>query len=130
MFDVALPVRAVVLGVGLLAAACASAQTATIICGGNKSKKEFEGMYSDMKNHALTLLYISGNATYLSNVETRIEDASGQVVAQNPTCGPLGQVDVNAAGNYKITVRYNGKAQTREVALKPKGGERVMFTWE
>lgn len=128
MFNIA--VRAVVLGVWALAAAGASAQTATVACGG-ESQNEFTRMMGDEKNHALLLLYVSRDAAYLSDVETRIENvATGKAVAQAPNCGPLGLVDVSAPGNYRITALRDGKPQSREVALEPKGGKRLMFMWE
>jgi hypothetical protein len=129
MFNLVFSVRAAVLGLGLLTTACVSAQTATIACGG-ETQNEFTRIMEDKKNHSLLVLYVSRDASYLSDVETFIQDEIGEVVAQAPACGPLGQVDVSAAGLYRISARHRGKEQSHEALLEPKGGGRVIFMWE
>ncbi|MDR2164283.1 MAG: hypothetical protein LBO79_01335 [Zoogloeaceae bacterium] len=117
--------RAVLFVCVLLAGASVAAQTVTLTCGGN-SQDEFARIMGDGEKHALLILFVSKNMDYLSGVQTRVENAAGNTLAER-ACGPLGQMDVSAPGRYKITVHYNGAKKTREVELQRTGNTRLLF---
>ncbi len=100
----------------------------TLTCGGIGSD-ESSRMLGEVKQHALTLLFVSDDGHYMSDVETRIEAVKGGQSAEQ-ACGPIGQVDVTKAGNYKIVTRFGDQTQNKTMALKPTGGKRLTFRFK
>jgi hypothetical protein len=45
-------------------------------------------------------------------------------------CGPIGQVDVPAAGRYTVKARFAGQEKSRTLHLKPGGGQRLVWRWK
>jgi hypothetical protein len=110
------------------AAAPVAAPQVRLTCGGIGSD-ESSAMLADSGNHALTLIFVSADGHYTSDVQTRIETIKGALVAEN-SCGPIGQLDVTTMGSYKIKVTAEGVTQEKTVSLAPKGGKRIYLRWK
>ncbi|WP_303785759.1 hypothetical protein [Azovibrio restrictus] len=121
------------LGLLCLAPLPALAQTAadspvTLQCGGIGSD-ESSAMLAESKQQSLTLLYVSSDGHYMSDVQTRIESVKGEHVAEQ-NCGPIGQVNVAAPGRYKLKASFGDQKQEKTLTLKPRGGQRLVLRWK
>lgn len=118
------------LGLAPLPALAQSAADAPISlrCGGIGSD-ESSAMLAESKAHALTLLYVSRDGHYMSDVHTRIASLDGEHAAEQ-SCGPIGQVHVAAPGRYKLTARFGSQQQDKTLTLKPRGGQRLVLRWQ
>lgn len=100
----------------------------TLHCGGIGSD-ESSAMLAESKQQSLTLLYVSSDGHYMSDVQTRIESVKGEHAAEQ-SCGPIGQVNVAAPGRYKVLARFGTQKQEMTLNLKPKGGQRLVLRWK
>ena len=98
-------------------------------CGGIGSD-ESARLLGETPQHSLTLLFVSQDGHYLSDVATRVSHPLLDVQAEAASCGPVGQVDTTRAGRYRLEARYGGKTQELWVDLKPKGGRRLILRWK
>ncbi|MDR1648357.1 MAG: hypothetical protein LBR88_10085 [Zoogloeaceae bacterium] len=115
-------------GTILLTSGSVAAQTVRLVCGG-ENQNSFTRMMAEEKAHTLLILYVSKDARYLSGVETQIINA-GKPLMEEKKCGPLGHLDVAAAGTYELKARYQGVEQRRTLELAPQSSSRVMFMWD
>lgn len=100
----------------------------TLHCGGIGSD-ESSAMLAESKQQSLTLLYVSSDGHYMSDVQTRIESVKGEHSAEQ-SCGPIGQVNVAAPGRYKVKASFGEQKQEKTLNLKPKGGQRLVLRWK
>ena len=100
----------------------------TLHCGGIGSD-ESSAMLAESKQQSLTLLYVSSDGHYMSDVQTRIESVKGEHSAEQ-ACGPIGQVNVAAPGRYKVKASFGDQKQEKTLNLKPKGGQRLVLRWK
>jgi hypothetical protein len=129
----------------LLAAAPAQAQQQAAPTGGGPAATAVEGgelrlacggigldeslrMRVEGGLHALLILFVSVDGSYLADVATRIDDPLGDRRVE-ASCGPIGRIDVPVAGRYRITATYGGITQERWMDLKPGGGARMQLRW-
>ncbi|MDE2584859.1 MAG: hypothetical protein KGN39_05620 [Betaproteobacteria bacterium] len=99
-----------------------------LVCGGIGSD-ESARLLAESPKHALTIIFAATDGGYLSDVQTEVSGPKG-AMAKNPSCGPIGQVDVPRAGHYKIKVCYAGQEQEKSLSLKPGGGGRLVLRWK
>lgn len=100
----------------------------SLTCGGIGSD-ESSRMLSESKQQSLTILYVSHDGHYMSDVQTRIETIKGEALAEQ-ACGPIGQVNVAAKGRYKVVASFAGQKQEKTLSLKPGGGQRLVLRWK
>lgn len=101
---------------------------AQLVCGGIGSD-ESSRMLAETKHHALTILYVSNDGHYMSDVQTRIETTKGELLAEQ-SCGPIAQVDVPKKGSYKVKTSYGKQTQEKTLSLRPTGGTRLTLHWK
>lgn len=99
-----------------------------LVCGGI-GEDESSRMLAEARRHALTIIFAANDGAYLTNIQTEVTGPHG-TTANESTCGPIGQVDVTKAGNYKIKATYAGKTQEKSLGLKPAGGGRLVLRWQ
>jgi len=97
-------------------------------CGGIGSD-ESAAMLAEGKQQSLTLLFVTHDGHYISDVHTRIESIKGEPLAEQ-ACGPIGLVQVTAPGRYKIKASLGGQQQEKTLTLKPSGGARLVLRWQ
>lgn len=95
-------------------------------CGGITIDES--GQMRAQSGHALQLLFADMNGAWLTDVATRIEDASGKVLAE-ASCGPVGLVDVTTPGRYRVVGVSAGVERETWVDLKPGGNARAVLRW-
>lgn len=96
-------------------------------CGGI-GKDESERLLAEAGMHALMILFVAADGSYLTDIETYI-DAPLNGLRTEARCGPVGLVDVPSSGRYRVSARYNGNTQERWVVLKPRGAARMELRW-
>jgi hypothetical protein len=99
-----------------------------IECGGIGSD-EAQRMRAEAGRHALMILFVAEDGSFLSEVGTRIDDPLADLRVE-ASCGPIGLVDVPAEGNYRITATYRGETREQWLALKPGGGATLSLRWK
>src|SRR5690606_26303812 len=75
-------------------------------CGGI-GLEESQRMRAEGRMHALMILFLAVDGSYLGEVDVRVDDPLGDQRVQ-ASCGPIGLVDVPAAGRYRITATHAG----------------------
>ncbi len=106
----------------------AEASGVSLTCGGIGSD-ESSRMLSESKQQSLTILYVSHDGHYMSDVQTRIETPKGEALAEQ-ACGPIGQVNVPAKSRYKVVASFADQKQEKTLSLKPGGGQRLVLRWK
>ncbi len=101
--------------------------TLRLECGGI-GVDESQRMRAEAGLHALLILFAAADGSYLADVATRIDDPLGDQRVE-AACGPVGLVDVPAAGRYRISATYGGVTQEQWIDLKPGGGARISLRW-
>lgn len=101
---------------------------AVLTCGGIGSD-ESSAMLAESKRQSLTLLYVSHDGHYMSDVQTRIETLKGEVLAEQ-ACGPIGQINVPAKGRYRIKTSFADQKHERTLTLRPGAGQRQVLRWK
>ncbi|HRP25038.1 hypothetical protein [Thauera sp.] len=96
-------------------------------CGGIGLEAS-QRMRAEVAMHALTLLFSSEDGAYLTDVQTRVDNPLGNQSVE-VSCGPIAQIDVSEAGNYRITATYEGVRQEHWVELVPGGGASLSLRW-
>ena len=106
----------------------AAGDALAIECGGIGSD-EAQRMRAEAGRHALMILFIAEDGSFLSEVGTRIDDPLADLRVE-ASCGPVGLVDVPVEGNYRITATYRGETREQWLALKPGGGATLSLRWK
>ncbi|MBS6359598.1 carboxypeptidase regulatory-like domain-containing protein [Burkholderia sp.] len=76
----------------------------------------------------LALRFTGAGGEFLADVHVRIVDAKGAEVLKTDTRGPYMLVKL-MPGRYTVQASYQGKDQTRAVAVPAKGGAKAAFVW-
>lgn len=133
MKEMTLP--ALLLAAGMALAGPLAAQPAVVVeagglrlaCGGI-GVDESRRMRAEAGLHALTIVFATVEGGYLADVAVRLDDPLGDQRVE-ASCGPVGVVDVAAAGRYRLTARYGGITQEHWLELAPGGGARLALRW-
>ena len=80
-------------------------------------------------NFNLKFLFTLLEGDYIADVAVKIADASGKVLLEQTTDGPI-LMALLPAGNYVATLTYEGVAQTRKLALREKGLRTEQVRWK
>lgn len=117
-----------------LGPAPAAAQTAGLAppmlrleCGG-VGLEESQRMRAEGRMHALMILFLAVDGSYLAGIDVRVDDPLGDQRVQ-ASCGPIGLVDVPAAGRYRITATHGGDTREEWLELTPGGGASLTLRW-
>ena len=110
-----------------LSATAAAADAIRLSCGGI-GVDESAPLRAGAPRHALTILFTTTDGAYLAGVQTRIDDPLNDLAAE-AECGPVGQVDVDKAGRYRVSADFGGEKRSQWFDLKPGGGARTVMRW-
>ena len=110
-----------------LALACGMAQAQTFRCGGIGTAEQ-DQFKAEAAQHDALLTFALSTGAYVGDVDVRITDKAGKVVVQGRCGGPLMLVDLPAKGTYQVNATYEGKAQSKSLAVNAKPA-RASFTW-
>ena len=124
--SVILSAVALTLACGLAPAQSASSRAA-FRCGGIAKDEQQQFKAEASRHHALLTFAASGGA-YLSDIDFSIADSKGRAVLEGRCGGPLMLLDLPARGTYKVTATYEGKTQSKTVAVGTKP-TRSTFVW-
>lgn len=115
----------------LLASSPAVAQTPEIVlvCGGIGIEESLP-MRQAQAAHALTVLFATADGGYVTDVRTRIDTPLSNAMAIHERCGPVAQIDVARAGEYRIRAELDGVPREQVVELEPQGGQRIVLRWD
>ncbi|WP_066128684.1 hypothetical protein, partial [Bordetella ansorpii] len=72
---------------------------------------------------------LSDGGAYVSDVEVRVKNGSGQEVLSAKSDGPIFYAKL-PEGTYDLTVTYAGKPQSKKITLDGKGGTAQGFYWK
>jgi hypothetical protein len=110
-----------------LAQAQPAASQAGFRCGGIGEAEQQQFKDEAAKHDALITFAVSTGA-YVGDVDVRITDGSGKVVVEGHCGGPLMLVDLPGRGSYRVSASFEGKAQSKSLAVGTKPA-RAVFTW-
>lgn len=116
------------LSLGLGLSANAQEPAVVLTCGG-VGLEESVPMRQAQSTHALVIVFSTDQGGYVSGVRTRIEPKGSQAVAQHEQCGPIAQVDVAKAGEYRVQAELDGVTREQTVRLSPRGGAHMVLRW-
>lgn len=116
--------RRFLMGLALVASS-SQASAASLTCGGFGSD-ESSRMLAAQAEHSATLIFSARAGNYVSGVQTRVLDAQGNEVAA-ASCGPIGHLDVDARGRYRVEAEYQGERLEQSLELSPRSGGRTVF---
>lgn len=84
-----------------------------------------------MQHYPLTLEFAgrgqSGNV-YLANIPVEISDMHGHAVLKTTAAGPFLLASL-PGGQYRVTARYSGKDESRDVRISPSAHIHELFLW-
>jgi len=97
---------------------------------GGIGKDEQMAMHELAKRFALHIAFSERkDGEFLADVPIVITRPNGEPVFKLAKAGPL--LDVHLPdGTYRVTARFAGRAQTREVVLDGKEGKTLYFNWK
>jgi hypothetical protein len=110
-----------------LALTCGFAQAQTFRCGGI-GQAEQDQFKAEAAQHDALLTFALSTGAYVSDVDVRITDKAGKAVVEGRCAGPLMLVDLPAKGTYQVSATYEGKVQSKSLAVATKPA-RASFTW-
>ena len=105
----------------------AAADGISLVCGGI-GVEESTQLRADTGKHALTILFTTTDSAYLAGVQTRVDDPLNDLSAASE-CGPVGHVDVQKAGRYRVSTEFGGEKRSEWFDLKPGGGAHTTMRW-
>jgi hypothetical protein len=111
--------------VGLSLIAAAGAMAAELIAKGTQvpvisggiGQESLARLKAREKEFNLKLVFALAEGNYLADVGVTVSDASGKVVVDHVTDGPVLLARL-PAGTYTVIARYEGRVQTRKVTLR------------
>jgi hypothetical protein len=80
------------------------------------------------RDHNLKLVFALSSREYVSDVEVNVADSRGKSVATATSEGPWMFVKL-PPGAYTVKATFNGKSQTKKVAVGKSGQKTVNFLW-
>ena len=104
--------------------------TATTYLNGGIGKPEADAMRRMAKEFPLRLTFSERkDGEFIADVPVVITDARGNPVFELPKAGPLLYVML-PNGKYKVSARFKGLTESREVTLAGKEGKDLSFHWK
>ena len=141
LLRIAAPRQASVIGVALLAlsallAPSASAKSDEVIqmpsgivyVTGGVGSEAMDLLKSMEKDFNLKLVLANASGAYLSDVKVTIFDASGQVVLDATSEGPVLMAKL-PAGGYRVDATFGGHPESRKIMVAAKTLSTVDFRW-
>ena len=96
---------------------------------GGVGEDEAQYMRRTAKDWPLRLTFSeSKDNEFVANVGLLVTDLRGTPYLQLSGAGPMTYARL-PAGKYRVTARFNGKSETREVTIDGKAGQDVNFHW-
>lgn len=99
----------------------------TYVTGG-VSSEAVDLLKSMEKDFDLKLVFASASGAYLSDVKVTIADASGHVVLDVTSEGPVLMAKV-PAGNYRVDANFSGHPESRQITVTANKLVTVDFRW-
>lgn len=102
----------------------------TMYLNGGIGKDEAQYMQKIAKDFPLRMIFSERKDNeFVADVDVLITDAKGSPYLQLSHAGPMTYAML-PAGKYRVTARFNGKVETRDVTLDGKSGRDVYFHWK
>lgn len=106
-----------------------NARTTTFMNGGVGTEDEGY-MRKIAKDWPLRMIFSERKDNeFVADVQLMVTDARGAPVLALPSAGPMTYAKL-PAGKYRITARFQGKNEARDVTLDGKEGKDVYFHWK
>lgn len=80
------------------------------------------------RGHALQLLFTDMDGAWLADVDVRIRNAAGSVLAET-RCGPVAVIYVTESGSYRVSAVSAGVPRESEFKLSPGAEVRSVMRW-
>ena len=104
-------------------------ERATTYLNGGVGEDEAQYMRKTAKDWSLRLTFSeSTDNEFVANVGLLVTDLRGTPYLQLSGAGPMTYARL-PAGKYRVTARFKGQSETREVTLDGKSGRDVNFHW-
>ena len=104
-------------------------ERATTYLNGGVGEDEAQYMRKTAKDWSLRLTFSeSKDNEFVANVGLLVTDLRGTPYLQLSGAGPMTYARL-PAGKYRVTARFKGQSETREVTLDGKSGRDVNFHW-
>ena len=101
----------------------------TTYLNGGVGEAETQYMRGAAKDWPLRLTFSeSKDGEFVANVGLLVTDLGGKPYLQLSGAGPMTYARL-PAGKYRVTARFKGQSETREVTLDGKAGRDVHFHW-
>ena len=105
-------------------------ERATTYLNGGVGEDEAQYMRKTAKEWPLRLTFSEASDNdFVANVGLLVTDLHGTPYLQVSGAGPMTYARL-PAGKYRVTARFKGQSETREVSLDGKGGRDVAFHWK
>jgi opacity protein-like surface antigen len=105
-------------------------ERATMYLNGGIGQDEEDYMRRIAKDWPLRMLFSERKDNeFAANVRLLITDARGTPYLQLNGAGPMTYAML-PAGKYRITARFKGQSETRDVTIDGKNGREVVFHWK
>lgn len=105
----------------------ALAQGGSFRCGG-VGQGEQDRFKAEAPQHDALLTFAVSTGAYLADVDVRVTDSKGAVVAEGKCGGPLMLLDLPGKGSYTVAATAQGKTQSKTLAIGQRPA-RAVFTW-
>ena len=103
---------------------------ATMYLNGGIGTDEQQYMRKVARDWSLRMIFSENkNNEFVADVDVLIANASGTQYLLLSNAGPMTYVML-PTGKYRITARFRGMSETREVMLNDKSGRDVSFHWK
>lgn len=102
----------------------------TTYLNGGVGKDEEQYMHKTAKDWPLRMVFSERKDNeFVADVDVLVIDSKGTPYLQLADAGPMTYAKL-PAGKYRITARFHGQVETREVTLDGKTGRDVYFHWK
>lgn len=95
---------------------------------GGVGQDEQQSMREAAPRYPLAMTFTASTGQYLSDVKVTIKDRKGETVLSAVSTGPMMLVNL-APGQYTVEAAFEGKAQTRKVAIAKGQHQRLALRW-
>lgn len=99
-----------------------------MLISGGVGEEEMSYLKSIQNQYNLKLLITEKNGTFLSDIDVRIEDAKGNVVADTTTEGPVLLAKI-PAGKYTVKAKRNDEEKEQKISIGSKGLSAYMINF-
>lgn len=95
---------------------------------GGVGQDEQQYMREAAPRYPLAMTFTASTGQYLSDVKVTVKDRKGETVLSAVSTGPMMLVNL-APGQYTVEAAFEGKTQTRKVALAKGQHQRLALRW-